>query len=218
MTMKADANPFEYMRPNAWGELVGTDAVAAKGYFIIDALRRGDSRRQAVEENKQRFPEIQMGTFTPLTDLTPNGARVVKAFAGRVFYAGFNGEVAFGYANSPVLSNHVFFSQLVKGKDDLGKCYQKGDPTSRENNDIVDTDGGFIAISGAHNIVGLETIGSNLLVIATNGVWAVSGGSDYGFSATNYKVTELTTFGCAGRKSIVKTGGSVLYWGSNAIS
>lgn len=217
LTMKADADPYEYMRPNAWGEMIGTDSVAPKGYFIIDVLKRGESRTQAVEENKTRFPEMQMGTFATLQDYTPEGAKLVKEFAGRVFYAGFSGKVVFGFDNSPVLSNYIFFSQLVKSKTDLPKCYQEGDPTSRENNEVVDTDGGFIRISGANEIIAMENVGSSLIVIASNGVWVVSGGSDYGFSATNYKVSEVSTFGCISKRSVVKTGGAVAYWGSNGI-
>lgn len=217
LTMKPGSDPYEYMRPNAWGEVLGAVPTAAKGYFIIDALNRGPSRTQAVEKNKQNFPDMRMETFSAPTDTTPRGASVVFEFAGRVFYAGFGGEIIGGDGNSPALSGYVLFSQLVNSTRDLGKCYQEGDPTSRESNDVVDTDGGMIRISGMDQVIRMESIGSNLLVIANNGVWTISGGSDYGFTATNYKVTKLTDLGCVSYDSVVKSGDTVLYWGVNSI-
>ena len=77
--------------------------------------------------------------------------------------------------------------------------------------------GGWIRLSGAQGILGMEEIGSSLVVIATNGVWVITGGNDYGFSATNYKASNISTFGCISDKSIVKAGESILYWGVNAI-
>lgn len=217
MTMKATTDPFEYMRPNAWSEVFGSTPVASKGYFIIDALKRGASRTKAVEDNAARFSQMSVKTFTTKGDSTPGGARLVTEFAGRVFYAGFSGEVVDGDSRSPNLSSYIFFSRLVRNKDDLGRCYQEGDPTSREGSDVVDTDGGWIRLSGAQGIIGMEEIGSSLIVIATNGVWAITGGNDYGFSATNFKAPNISTFGCVSDTSVVKVGESILYWGNNAI-
>lgn len=45
----------------------------------------------------------------------------------------------------------------------------------------------------------------------------MTGGGDYGFSATNYKVSEISSFGCVSVKSVVKAGSGVVYWGSNGI-
>lgn len=217
MSVKPDADPYEYMRPSAWSEKISSLPPASKGYFVIDLLKRGASRIEAVEANKTRFTEMTMATLTTPSDYTSGGAKIVTEFAGRVFYAGFSGDVTDGHPNSPSLTNYVLFSQLVKGKGDFSKCYQEGDPTSREGNEIVDTDGGFVRISGASEIIGLESIGSSLIVIATNGIWEISGGSDYGFTATNYKVTELSNFGCVSTGSIIKAGESLLYWGFNSI-
>ena len=217
MTVKADSDPYEYMRPNAWGELFGSTPVAAKGYFIIDLLARGQSRTAAVEQNFARFPQMVLNTYTAKPDITIGGATVVHEFAGRVFYAGFGGEVKDGDSKSPVLSSYVAFSQLVSSFDDLGKCYQSGDPTSREGNDIVDTDGGLVRISGVNRIVAMKDMGSSLVVIGSNGVWALSGGSGYGFSATNYKVSKLSDFGSIAPESVIKVGETVIYWGVDGI-
>lgn len=217
MQMKADANPYEYIRPNLYGELFGSTPRASKGYFIIDALRRGQSRSEVVAANSARFPEVYFKTYTPKLDITPDGAKVVCEFSGRVFYAGFGGKVIDGDDKSPVLSNYVFFSQLVRNKSDLGKCYQEGDPTSREGSAIVDTDGGYIRLSGAQNILHMEQLGESLVVLCDNGVWIVSGGSDYGFSATNYKSQQLSDYSLVSERSVVKTGDTLFFWGYSGI-
>jgi hypothetical protein len=158
-----------------------------------------------------------MRTFATIPDVTPGGATTVCEFAGRVFYSGFSGDVVGGDARSPSLSNYILFSQLVKNTDDIAKCYQEGDPTSRDSNDLLDTDGGFIRLSGAEDIVSMVNIGSALVVFAKNGVWVISGGSDYGFNATNYKADRISGFGAIGRNSIVEDGSRALYWSEDGI-
>jgi hypothetical protein len=111
----------------------------------------------------------------------------------------------------------VFFSQLVRSTSDLTKCYQQGDPTSRDDSDILETDGGFVKIAGADKIIRMVTIGSSLVVICSNGVWAISGGSDYGFSATNYRVDKVSSFGCLSPQSVVEEKGRVFFWGEDGI-
>jgi len=209
--------PFERLFPSLFTDTFGSKVKAAKGYFIIDALNRGQSRSAAVVANKAKHAAMSMGTFSTNADSTDGGARVIKEFAGRVFFAGFNGSITDGDNRSPTLSNHVFFSRLVRSTGDVVKCYQEGDPTSRDGTDIVDTDGGFIRIAGADDIVGLANLGTHLIVFASNGIWAISGGSDYGFSATNYKVDRITAFGALSGSSIVEDGGSALYWSTDGI-
>lgn len=200
--------------------VTGADVAAAKGYFIIDALDRGQSR--IVEWNKNKDKYLQVGRllseeFNPPLDKTSGGPSCVAAHAGRVFYSGFTGFVVDGDTRSPNYNNHVFFSQVVKNKADFNKCYQAGDPTSRETSDIIDTDGGFLKISGANTILSLVTVGSRLIVIADNGIWAIVGGSDYGFSATNYRVDKLSTFGGLSDYSVVVAGENVYYWAADGI-
>lgn len=215
--MASGSNPYEYLRINAWGELLGSTAPPSKGYFIIDLLKRGVSRVQAVENNKAKFPVMYLGTLETGSDITPGGATVVHEYAGRVFFGGFSGEVIDGDVKSPSLASYVAFSQLVNNTEDISKCYQEGDPTSRENNDIIDTDGGLIKISGINKVIDMQDIGAALIVIGDNGVWTITGGSDYGFSATNYKVSNITEQGCVSPDSVIKVGNSVVYWSDNSI-
>jgi hypothetical protein len=215
--VSASQVPFERIYSNLWEEVLGANVKAAKGYFIIDLLRRGVSREQAFVHNYNKYPILHFNAVTLPLDYTPNGATIVTDFAGRVFYAGFNGEVVQGDGRSPNLNNYIFFSQLVRNKKDFTKCYSEGDPTSRENNEVIDTDGGFIRISDAGNIIGMVGLASSLIVIADNGVWSVTGGSDYGFTPTNMKVDRLSSFGGVSQDSIVVSNGKAFFWGEEGI-
>ena len=209
--------PFERLYPELFDDSLGLDAASAKGYYIIDLLRRGTSRIQEDADNRSKFPSLSYSLSALPADITSGGATVVEDFSGRVFYAGFGGVVADGDANSPILSSFVCFSQVVKQSGDIVKCYQHGDPTSRESSDLVDTDGGFIRISGAKKIVGLVGLSSDLFVLADNGVWKITGGSDYGFTATNYAVSKVSSYGCNNTTSIVVVNDQIFYWGKEGI-
>lgn len=210
--------PYERIFENLYDEVLGSDSKAPKGYFIIDLLNRGASRVTQTAANNVKYPDLDYSSTPVLpVDSTPNGAAIVTSFAGRVWYAGFSGSVTGRDKRSPNLGNYIFFSQLVKNKQDFVKCYQEGDPTSRENSDVVDTDGGFVRIHGMNKIIGMLNLGTHLIVIADNGTWAISGGSDFGFSATNLKVDKLSTFGGVGRNSIVENLGRGFFWGIDGI-
>lgn len=193
---------------------------AAKGYFIIDALDRGNSRLEEYTKNQttHTFSMYGLNGGDLPTDSTPTGASEVTEFAGRVFYTGFTGTVIDGDNKSPDMSTYVIFSRLIRNKSDLGRCYQEGDPTGRGTTDVVDTDGGFIRISGAKNIRNLIALKDAIIVVAENGTWAIKGGSEYGFSATNYKVDKICNFGSIAKFSAVSDGATAFYWSENGIS
>ena len=190
---------------------------AAKGFFIIDALDRGTSRLAEYQSNQtlQKFTTFSIANL-PL-DSTPGGPTSCAEFASHVFYAGFSGAVVGGDSRSPDLSTYILFSRLIKTTEDLGRCYQDGDPTGRGTSDVVDTDGGFIRISGAKNITNLVALNDSLIVIAENGVWVIAGGNQYGFTATNYKVDMVSSFGSIAKWSAVSDGVKVFYWSDNGI-
>lgn len=196
------------------------NSYAPIGYFIIDALDRGNSRRSELQNLTTKYPEnastgIDLSSIP--VDSSTSGPTTICEFAGRVFYAGFSGEVIGADNNSPKMSSYVLFSQLVKDLTDINACYQQADPTDKNDSNLVDTDGGFLRIQGAFDIVGMVNLGNTLLVFANNGVWSVSGGNSYGFTATNYKVTKLTNAGCLSPGSIVNVESGVLYWSRDGI-
>lgn len=216
MTMNTDGTT-EVFRPTLMRDSIGADISSARGFFIIDLLRRGNSRSEEYGKNQSRNIELIYNIGTLPEDVTLGGPSIVTEYAGRVWYAGFGGEVINGDSRSPNLVSYVCFSQLVNSPEDILKCYQKGDPSSRDASDIVDTDGGFIRISGASKIVSMVSLGRDLVVFAENGVWAVSGGSDYGFTATNYSVERISNYGCISTSSVIVEGDRSFYWSEDGI-
>lgn len=218
MTFSGNSDPpSEIFLPTLMRERLGADISSARGFFVIDLLRRGNSRLSEYSKNQTNNVELVYNVSTLPEDVTIGGPTTITEFAGRVWFAGFGGKVTNGDARSPNLSSFLCFSQLVNSKADALKCYQAGDPTSRETSDIIDTDGGFIRISGANKIVSLRAIGKDLIVLADNGVWQVTGSSDEGFTATKYSVTRITTYGCVSPYSVVSVGDSVFYWSDDGI-
>lgn len=190
---------------------------AAQGYFIIDALERGVSRISNDAENMARYPSLSNSVTDLPQDITPGGATAITEFAGRVWYGGFSGQVTDGDAKSPRMSSYVLFSQIVDTAEDINLCYQEGDPTSKNNPDIIDTDGGFIRINEAYGIKRLLNLGSSLMIIASNGVWRVMGGTDKGFTATSYIVEKVTDRGCTAADSIAVIDNGFMFWGDDGI-
>ena len=191
-------------------------APAAKGFFIIDAMERGASRYSQYQALIGREELEYPLTDTLPLDRTPGGASVVGEFAGRVWFGGFSGEVEGADSKSPRLSSYVFFSTLVRDPTDISKCYQIGDPTSREDSDLLATDGGFIRLDGAYGICGLYSLGDGLVVLAANGIWRIRGG-DSGFQSTDYLVEKVSTDGCSSPNTIVVAEGSLFFWGTDGI-
>lgn len=190
---------------------------APRGMFIIDALSRGTSRVDSFNQINSRNPDLIYSLARLPEDRTPGGASCVAQFSGRVWYGGFSSQVIGGDSQSPKLGSYLFYSKLVNGVADINKCYQESDPTSYEAPDLVDTDGGYLKVDGAYNISRLYNVGSALIVIAENGVWTVSGGSDYGFSATNQKISKVSDRGSINPSSAVLVDNTVIFWSDDGI-
>lgn len=192
---------------------------AAKGYFIINPFNRAASRDTAYDQNQARYPELDYDNITQLADSSQvfGNNLVTERFAGRVWYSGYSPNNTSFIDTTPTIGSFVFFSQVVKTLKNIYKCYQEGDPTSPDMPDIVDTDGGFINITGAENIIGLEAFADGLIVLAENGVWIIRGISDSGFTASGYAVEKITDRGCISRHTIVSVGSSIFYWGRDGI-
>lgn len=191
---------------------------APKGYFIIDPLERSDSRNDAILELFRKYDELDYLNEPRVDhDKTINGATVVSEFAGRAFYAGFDGVLEGGDKRSPRLSSYVMFSRLARNPEDLNRCYSDQDPTSPDSFEALDTDGGFIQLGEAGNILAMASLGPSLVVMADNGMWSITGGSGYGFTATNFKVTKVSDVGILDRRSVVKTDNSLVCWSESGI-
>ena len=179
-------------------------AFSSRGKYILDAFNRGSSRN--TESSITGLPlDKENGSIT-----------TAAAFASRLFYSGIESNTTSGDKRSPNYSSYIFFTQIIKSKEELGKCYQEADPTSDAISDIVDTDGGFIQINEAAQILKLLPTKTSLLVFATNGIWEIYAG-DSGFKATEYQVNKVTDIGVSNPRSIVLTEGAVIYWANGGI-
>jgi hypothetical protein len=190
---------------------------APVGHFIIDALDRGTSRLAEASALGSRYNSLSLSVTDLPQDKTPGGPSVVSEFAGRIFYAGFSGNVTNGDKQSPRMSSYVLFSKKVDNLEDIGRCYGVGDPTSIEEPDPLDTDGGFIRLDEAFGIKSMINTASSLFVFAANGVWRIVGNEDSGFTATGYRVIKISDVGCLGSETVTETEDAVIYWGEDGI-
>jgi hypothetical protein len=195
---------------------VGT-VPAPKGYFIIDALSRSTSRlerwTELVEDQEYSGQELES---LPL-DITPGGATTVAEYGGRLFYGGFSELGSVTEQGGTRLESYLLYSQLANNKRVVTRCYQEGDPTSRESPELLETDGGFIALDGAYGISKLVPIGTSLLVFAENGVWSITGLDGNYFSPTSPRVQKITDKGSISSRAIVTIDTSLIYWTKDGI-
>ena len=199
---------------------------AAQGHYIIDLLQRKSSRETNLTETydvwaDQGFTDLNALGFNTLTgtDYTPiSGPSSIASFAGRIWYGGINStSTVDDWDGAPDLSKVVLFSQLADSDSASLRCYQAGDPTSKDNPDIVDTDGGFIVIPEAEVILKLVPLSNSLVVVASNGIWTIDGGGDTGFTATGYRVSKISSNGCVATGSVVVVEESMSYFAQRGI-
>lgn len=194
----ADDNAREIFDPrrsvNSRTGLYG-NTPAAKGHYILDAFQTNRSTLSGI---------------SGVTEASSGGLRpsVVAFYQGRAFYAGVG---AAGFSST------VYFSQIIERDDQLGKCYQTGDPTSKENFDLLPSDGGTVKIQDINGIIEMRVVGDAIFVFATNGVWSISGTETAPFRATDYQVTKISSFPAISKTSIVDVGGNPLWWNYEGI-
>lgn len=178
---------------------------APKGHYIINPYRLGAGRNSAFFSSG-----LPGGSYI-------GKVRSLATFAGRVFFGGFDiSSSSDKHDTDPKPESNIYFSQVVNSKDNVGKCYQAGDPTSEFEGDIVATDGGSIVIPEINILYKLVPIANQLVVFAENGVWSIQG-SDEGFSATNFQVNKLSNIGVVNDGSVVETEGGIFFWSKSGI-
>tara|TARA_R110000824_G_scaffold344886_1_gene531542 strand:+ start:8790 stop:11324 length:2535 start_codon:yes stop_codon:yes gene_type:complete len=201
---------------------------APQGHYIIDLLQRSTSRIDRYKETSDIYVErgdpvtgspALWSTALPATDQHALwGPSALASFAGRVWYSGIsNASASNDWDGAPDLSKLVLFSQLADSDSASLRCYQVGDPTSKDNPDIVDTDGGFVVIPEAEVILKLVPLGNSLVVVASNGIWTIDGGGDTGFTATGYRVSKISSNGCVATGSVVVVEESMSYFAQRGI-
>lgn len=150
----------------------------------------------------------ELSIYTNDPQVSYQRASAVAFFAGRAWYSGIKAEN---------LNGNIYFSQIIERDDQYGKCYQTNDPTAEDNAQLLPTDGGVIKIPEIGNVVKLFATQNSLIVIATNGVWLISGSAGAGFDATSYQVSRLSSIGTNSGLSVVDIQGFPFWWAESDI-
>lgn len=185
----------EEMNPGVIDTVDVGNTAASKGHYILDLFDQDRTNVSGVA-----------GLTAVVTNKRPSK---VAFFAGRVFYTG---------VASDSIAHKIYFSQIIEGDTQYGRCYQKSDPTSEDYFDLLDSDGGVITIPEINTIIDVKVSGGFLLLFASNGIWSISGATDGGdFKATDYFINKISTVPSISSGSIVETDGPIFWWNYDGI-
>lgn len=132
----------------------------------------------------------------------------VAFFAGRVFYA--------GVPHKDYVSN-IYVTKTIESESDYGKCYQANSPASEERFDLLPSDGLVIKQPDMGVVHRLFPVGTFLLVFASNGIWAISGSTGIGFTATDYSIQKISSVFTDSATSFVDAEGLPFWWNKDGI-
>jgi len=166
---------------------------APRGHYIVNAFNIDRSTVSGIPG----LTVVSSGSERPSTG---------SFFAGRLFFAG---------TKTPAYHNNIYFSRIIEGTDDFGKCYQTNDPSAEDFFDLLPDDGGVISIQGAGTVIKMFATRSVLVVFATNGIWTISGtgGTDgLGFAANDYSVNKVSNTKTLSATSFVEVQGVISWW------
>lgn len=181
---------------------------APKGHYIDNAFYFD---RSAISiTNSPIIGGSTTSTISGLTVETSNNQRpsAIAFFAGRVWYGGVNN---YNYTGK------LYYTQIIEEEAQIGKCYQKNDPTSEDLSDLLQTDGGVVDILEANQIVKLVPIQNNLFVFCTNGIWLVTGSQGVGFVATDYSVEKISSIATLSAYSFVLVEGVPMWFTNDGV-
>lgn len=177
-------------------------------WIVMDGASNADYVACAEATFYEYTTSASVGTF-PNPETFTERPQAVAFYAGRAWYAG---------ANYKGFANNLYFSQIIIDDNTrYGKCYQRNDPTSEFNPDLLPNDGGVIKIPEMADCKALYAMENALIVYASNGVWIIRGSNRDNFTATDYVVRKLSSIGIASVTSIVDVGGFPMWWGENGI-
>lgn len=168
---------------------------APSGHYIYNAW----SIDRTDETGITGLPSQTSGSAKPST---------IAFYAGRVFYGGIGADK---------YGDKIYFSQIIESEDQFGKCYQVNDPTSETSFDLLDTDGGVISIPSVAKIISLKVVGDALVILGTNGLYAVRGTDNGSFKATDYTVEFISSVGATSHTNVIDVDGNLMWWNFDAL-
>lgn len=170
---------------------------APKGHYVYHAFDMNRSTASGIDG----IPSKSSDGYRPST---------CAFYAGRIFYAG---------VPHPDYQGKVYYTQIVEGDNNIGKCYQQNDPTSEQLSDLLATDGGEIKVTGMGKVAFMMEAGNSLILFANNGVWTIggSGAEGTGFTATDFSVRKVSNVGTEAMSSFVDVEGTPVFWNFDGI-
>lgn len=187
-------------------------SVAPQGHYIIDALDRGADRGRVFLADLEEKGSSRLSNTKLNFELTNGGATAVAEYAGRIWFAGFSEDSA---GSTLPLANKILYGQT--SDDNLLSCYQEADPTSKNDSDLVDTDGGWVNIDGIDEVVKLVATDTSLVVFATNGVWVIAGLDGNTFTPTASLVAKITDKGAVNSQNIIQVDSDIFFWSQDGL-
>ncbi len=183
------------------------NSLAPRGHYIDNAFYFD---RSAISIQGPESPFVSSTGIPGLDVETSNNQRpsAVAFFAGRVWYGGVKDNNFTG---------KLYYTQVVEEDSQIGRCYQKNDPTSEDYSDLLATDGGVVDILEANQIVKLVPLQNNLFVFCTNGIWIVTGSQGTGFVANDYSVEKISSIATLSAYSFVLVEGTPIWFTNDAI-
>lgn len=210
------------------GTLLGQAGYAGGGNAVITTINSNNTTSEwnyvwvyfdaTSRGNSQSLAEIKF--YESITTTSSSGGGFIEAEATPerptecAFYAG---RAWFGGMDANLVSNNLYFSQIVENESQYGRCYQRNDPTSEFNPDLLPNDGGIVRIPEMGKIKRFFIYQNTMLVFATNGVWTIRGSSAIGFTATDYVVRKISSLGTQSSNSFVDVKGFPVWWGEEGI-
>jgi hypothetical protein len=188
---------------------------APKGHFILYAFNQQRESTveadYAINRHAGVNPEDRIWNFPGVADNFTSGysrPSTVAFYAGRVWYSGVQHNK---------FTQNIYYSQVIENDENFGKCFSHNDPVAEDFSDLLDTDGGFIKIAEAAEIIKLIPVRDQLLVMCTNGIWMIGGGAGAGFIATDYSINKLSDVPVVSPLNVVIVEGMPQWWNYDGI-
>lgn len=193
-----DRPPKQYLEvfdPGLRYQISTGNTPVAKGHFIIDAFHQDRSKASGVAN-------------IPLKSASGARPAATAFYAGRAWYAG---AFASGF------NTHLYFTQILERPEQVAECYQAADPTAEDIRDLLPSDGGVVVVPEVIRVIHMSPNGQTLFILASNGVWAVSGSNGSGFSANDYSVGKVSGIPALTNMSVVDVEGVPMWWNRSGI-
>ena len=151
----------------------------------------------AIDYDRAFIHETLTGGATSLSS-DHNTAYILDtvSYAGRAFHL--------VYTPGSLTSNtSLCFSRIITETEDILKCYQTNDPTARDFNQILDTDGGLVDLTLVGTGISLLVLNNKIIIFGSNGIFELFSTENV-FRPTSLNLRKITDIEVLGQPVIVE--------------